>query len=146
MTLSEEKFIEVAKLAFKTGVTVTQLAIIHGITEKRVYSILHNRGISVAELRGDSAPIKYTNPRQVTRRKAYLKRIKKAQEAEYKKQEINDKSVMRDLKKKLALISNLKERYETAYGHAMLTFERRQARDAKRPPLPALTPKPPKVD
>jgi len=141
MTLSEERFIEVARVAIKSGVTVAQLAIMHGITEKRVYSILHNRGISVAELRGDSAPIKYTDPRQVTRRKAYLKRIKKAQEAEYKKQEINDKSVLRDLKKKLAQITDPRERHETAYGHAMLTFERRQARDAKRPPLPAITPK-----
>ena len=143
MTLSEERFVEVAKLAFKTGVTVSQLAIMHGITEKRVYSILHNRGISVSELREGSTPhIKGLSPKQEARRKAYMKRVKAAQRAEHKKQEVNDKTVMRDLRKKLALIDDPKERYETAYGHALLTFERRQARDAKRPPLPALTPKP----
>jgi hypothetical protein len=142
VTLSEERFIEVAKLAFKSGVTVTQLAIMHSITEQEVFSILHNRGYSVSALKNESQSPKDTDNRKVIRRKSYLKRIKAAQRAEYRKQEINDKSVMRELKKKLEGITDKYERWETAYGAAMLTFERRQARDAKRPALPALTPKP----
>lgn len=133
--MNEKEFVETAKRALKAGISVAQLAIMHGITEQRVYSVLHKHGLSVSELRSGQP-----TSRRMIRRRAYAKAVKRAGELEYKKQELQDAAIIRDLKKKLEGISNKRERWETAYGAAMLTFERRQARDHKRPPLPAPAP------
>lgn len=134
--MNEKEFIETAKRSLRAGITVSQLADVQGITEQRVYSVLHKHGLSVSQLR-EGKP----TSRRMIRRRTYAKAVKRAGELEYKKQELQDAAIIRDLKKKLDGISNKRERWETAYGVAMLTFERRQARDLKRPPLPALTPK-----
>ena len=130
--MNEKEFVETAKRALPSGVTVTQLAIMHGITEQRVYSTLHNHGYSVSELRDKTAPTR----KQVTQRKRYLQQKQNARRAEARKQQMTDKKIVKRLKSKLDLIEDKRERFEVAYGVAMLTFERRQARENKRPPLP----------
>lgn len=130
--MNEKEFVETAKRALPSGVTVAQLAIMHGITEQRVYSTLHNHGYSVSELRDKTAPTR----KQVTQRKRYLQQKQNARRAEVRKQQMSDKKIVKRLKDRLDLIEDKRERFEVAYGVAMLTFERRQARENKRPALP----------
>ena len=130
--MNEKEFVETAKRALPSGVTVPQLAIMHGITEQRVYATLHNHGYSVSELRNKTAPTR----KQVTQRKRYLQQKQNERRAEVRKQQMSDIKVIKRLKSKLDLIQDKRERFETTYGVAMLTFERRQARENKRPSLP----------
>ena len=130
--MNEKEFVEAARTALPLGVTVPQLAIMHGVTEQRVYATLHNHGYSVSELRSKNAPTR----KQVTQRKRYLQQKQNARRAEVRKQQMSDKKIVKRLKSKLDLIEDKRERFEVAYGVAMLTFERRQARENKRPALP----------
>ena len=130
--MNEKEFVEAARTALPLGVTVSQLAIMHGITESRVYSTLHNHGYSVSELRDKTAP----TPKQVSQRKRYLQEKQNARRAEVRKQQMTDKKIIKKLKCRLDLIEDKRERVEVAYGVAMLTFERRQARENRRPSLP----------
>lgn len=130
--MNEKEFVESARTALPLGVTVTQLAIMHGITEQRVYATLHNHGYSVSELRSKTAPTR----KQVTQRKRYLQEKQNARRAEVRKQQLTDRKIIKRLKTKLELIEDKRERFEVTYGVAMLTFERRQARENRRPSLP----------
>lgn len=130
--MNEKEFVESAKRALPSGVTVEQLAIMHGITAQRVYATLHNHGYSVAELKAKKAP----TAKQVTQRKHYLQAKQNARRAEVRKQHLSDNKIVNRLKDKLIEIGDKRERFEVAYGVAMLTFERRQARENKRPSLP----------
>lgn len=130
--MNEKEFVETAKRALPSGVTVPQLAIMHGVTEQRVYATLHNHGYSVSELRNKNAP----TPKQVNQRKRYLQQKQNERRAEVRKQQMSDKKIVKRLQSKLDLIKDKRERFEMTYGVAMLTFERRQARENNRPPLP----------
>jgi len=130
--MNEKEFVETAKRALPSGVSVAQLAIMHGITEQRVYSTLHNHGYSVSELRNKDTP----TAKQVRQRKRYLQEKQNARRAEVRKQQMTDKKIVKRLKDRLDLIEDKRERFEVAYGVAMLTFERRQARENNRPSLP----------
>ena len=130
--MNEKEFVETAKRALPSGVSVAQLAIMHGITEQRVYSTLHNHGYSVSELRNKDTP----TAKQVRQRKRYLQEKQNARRAEVRKQQMTDKKIVKRLKDRLDLIEDKRERFEVAYGVAMLTFERRQARENRRPALP----------
>ena len=130
--MNEKDFVEAAKRALPSGVTVEQLAIMHGITAQRVYATLHNHGYSVAELKSKETPTR----KQVSQRKRYLETKKNARRSEARKQHLSDAKIVKRLKNKLDLIEDKRERFEIAYGVAMITFERRQARENKRPSLP----------